>query len=341
MGSNSIFGVLALMVFFGLINSSLNERDRRAADDTYGYIKYTTAHEIARSGINIALKRVADSSTVTNVVGVLDGGSYNVSLTRINDTLNIVSSARFSDTTYRIISKLIVYSKPFPGSFGAAVGLDVDNVNFTIPNDKKSSGFAIDGFNHDTSGNRLTDTLGVPGVAVTTATDTTKVLISSKVIDGTEDVVYNPGLVNPADFVDEYIAQADTIISTNGNLTGGRYGSAVNPAIVYINGGADPSNDLKITGTFSGWGILVIHGSATINGTFDWKGLVIVYGNTNLEFDASSGNAHFIGAVLMGGPSGSTFYMNGKARIEYSTSTLNTSKNIGKLLAYHILDWYE
>jgi hypothetical protein len=342
MGSNSIFGVIALMVFFGLINSSLNERDRRAGEDTYGYIEYSTAREIARSGINIALKKVADSSSVTNVVGSLDGGSYNVSLTRISDTLNIISTARFSDTTYKIKTQLRVYTKPFPGSFGAAVGLDVQNVNFSIGTNGNK--ILIDGNNYDTSGQTKVGSGNVAGVEVLTKTDSVAVWAYNKQIDGAPDVGVNSNLNNPLAYVDEYIADADyhlTLTSPLNNSTKLDFGSYNNPKIVYLDAGSDSNNVMSIKGNITGWGILVLHGSVAFGGTITWKGLVIVYDETHLDFSASTGNPTFIGALLMGGPPGSKFTTTGSALFRYSSQTLNTSKNIGKLLAYHILDWYE
>ncbi|MDI6766357.1 MAG: hypothetical protein QME52_05995 [Bacteroidota bacterium] len=344
MGSNSIFGVLALMFFFTVINSSMNERDKHAADETYGYIKYTYAREIARSAINIALKKVSDSVSIKSVSGKLDGGTYTVSISKVDSFMDLTSTAKFNDTIYNIQTKLLVFSKPFP-KFRAAVGLHVEDVGFGIVNGKnKNPATTINGYNHDTSGNRLYDSLGVPGVSVIKASDTAKILTPPypNQIDGTKDANYDPELPNPAKFADLYIAQADTIISAtkpiNSNAT---FGSYINPAIVYIDGGPDTNSSVKINGNLSGWGILVIHGNTVFNGNLTWKGLVIVYGETAISFSASSGNATIIGSILMGGASGSEFSTNGSVAFKYSTETLENGQNIGKLLAYRIIDWYE
>ncbi len=344
MGSNSIFGVLALMFFFTVINSSMNERDKHAADDTYGYIKYTYAREIARSAINIALKKVSDSVSIKSVYGKLDGGTYTVSISKVEPVMDISSHAMFNDTNYKIQAKLLVYPKPFP-TVGAAVGLHVNDVDFGIVNGKnKNPSTTINGYNHDTSGNRLYDTLGVPGVTVIKASDTAKILTPPypNQIDGPRDANYDPNLPDPAEFVDLYIAQADTIISAtkpmNSNAT---FGRSTNPAIVYIDGGPDTNSSIKINGNLSGWGILVIHGNTVFNGNLTWKGLVIVYGETAITFSASSGNATILGSILMGGAPGSEFTTNGSVSFKYSTETLKRAQYIGKLLAYRIIDWYE
>jgi len=55
----------------------------------------------------------------------------------------------------------------------------------------------------------------------------------------------------------------------------------------------------------------------------------------------AKGTPRIIGSLLMGGPPGSTLEMRGTANILYSSEALRQAQWIGKLLAYHILDWYE
>ncbi len=336
MGSNSIFGVLALMVFFGLINSSLNERDRRAEDDTYGYIKYTTAREIARSGINVALKKLSDSSSIASVTGSLDGGTYTVSLTRVDTIMNITSVARFNDTSYRISSRLLVYPKPFPKDT-AAVSLRVPNVGMIMRGTP-----LIDGHNYDINGSNPSDSGEVAGVAVLTQSDSTNISIFGGYIDGAQDIIVNPALSDPNAYINEYMASADYTLNPSGSPYSGNtpYGSSNNPKIVFING-SDSTHPVKISGTIEGWGILVVSGYFQLTGTMDWHGLVVVSSNSVFDLSLAKGTPRIIGSLLMGGGSGSVIEMRGNASILYSSAALNQAQWIGKLLAYHILDWYE
>jgi len=344
MGSNSFLGVLALMIFFGLINSSLNERDRRAEEDTYGYIKYSTAREIGRSSINIALKKLSDSSSITSVSGNLDGGTYNVSISRLDSIMDIVAVAKFSDTTYKIRTKLLVYAKPFPSS-RAAVGLHIDTLGSFGLNPGKSVKIMIDGRNYDSSGANPSWTGAVPGVSVLNPYDSSLVKPSdTSKIYGTKDVVIDPNLADPRVFVDEYIANADIRYNADPSkyqtvFPCGQWGTATNPKITYLNG-IDSTHQLKVNGVTNGWGVLVLKGNIWFNGSLEFHGLVVLYGDSQLDFD-DLGNAKIIGSLLMGGANGSTFKMNGSAQILYSSDALRDAQYIGKLLAYHILDWYE
>lgn len=336
MGSNSFLGVLTLMIFFGLINSSLNERDRRAEEDTYGYIKVTTAREIGRSSINIALKKLSDSSSITLVAGNLDGGTYNVSLSRDDSIMNVTSTARFSDSTYRIISRLLVYPKPFPTD-SAAVSLHVNSVGMIM----KGTPF-IDGHNYDINGENPSDTGAVPGIAVLTSTDSVNLAKYGGYISGSQDLAVNPNLPNPEAFVDQYMASAHYVLTPSGSPYSGNmtYGSILEPKIVFIDG-SDSTHPVKISGGIQGWGILVVRGFFQLTGTMDWHGLVVVSSSTVFDFSLAKGNPRIIGSLLMGGPAGSTLEMRGTSSILYSSEALHQAQWIGKLLAYHILDWYE
>ncbi|MBI5020281.1 MAG: hypothetical protein HZB59_02500 [Ignavibacteriales bacterium] len=336
MGSNSFLGVLTLLIFFGLINSSLNERNRRASDDTYGYIKITTAREIGRSSINIALKKLSDSSSITSVSGTLDGGSYIVSLTRADSIMNITSTSRFNDSTYRIISKLLVYPKPFPKD-SAAVSLHVNSIGM-----KMNGTPLIDGLNYDINGENPSETGSVAGIAVLSKTDSTNLAKFGGYINGSQDIVVNPGLPDPDAFVAEYMASAHYVLTPGGSPYSGNtsYGSPTEPKIVFIDG-RDSTHPVKISGGIQGWGILVVRGFFQLTGTMDWHGLVVVSSSSVFDFSLAKGTPRIIGSLLMGGPAGSTLEMRGTSKILYSSEALRQSQWIGKLLAYHILDWYE
>lgn len=315
----------------------MNERDKHAADDTYGYIKYSNAREIARSAINIALRKVSDSTSTVFDSGQLDGGTYSVSLSRVDSFMDVTSIARFSDTTYRILSHLLVYPKPFP-EVGAAVGLNVDSVGMTM----KGTPF-IDGHNYDINGQNPSDSGAVPGVAVLTSKpDSVTVAKYGAYIDGSTDVAINSNMADPEAFVDLYMSTAKYVLTPAGSPYSGNqtYGDMANPQIVFIDG-SDSTKAVKVSGTIQGWGILVVRGYFQLTGTIDWHGLVVVASDAVFDFSLAKGTPRIIGSLLMGGPPHSTLEMRGTAQILYSSTTIDKAKYIGKLLAYHILDWYE
>ena len=56
MGNNAIITVVGLGIIFLISNTTLNLRDRDAYDNTYGYVEYLAARDIARSSIQITLR---------------------------------------------------------------------------------------------------------------------------------------------------------------------------------------------------------------------------------------------------------------------------------------------
>jgi hypothetical protein len=81
------------------------------------------------------------------------------------------------------------------------------------------------------------------------------------------------------------------------------------------------------------------------SGTFEFFGLTIVYGAQNKVDVTASGNATFVGGLIMAGGKESSFTINGQgndpASIKYSSAALYNAKFIRKLLAYKVVDWWE
>jgi len=340
MGSNSLISVFALFFVFSILFSSMNERDRHAADSTYGYMKLTTAREITRSSINIALKKISQDLyklSADSLSGNLDGGEYKVTWFRENDTLlNLMAKGKFSDSMCLIKTKLLIYSKPFPKD-SAAVSLHVNSVGMIMKGTP-----LIDGHNYDINGNNPSDSGAVPAVAVLSKTDSANLAKFGSYLDGSQDLLVNPALPDPEAFVNQYMANADYILTPSGSPYSGNmnYGDTTHPKIVFIDG-SDSTHPVKISGTIQGWGILVVRGFFQLTGTMDWHGLVVVSSSSVFDFTLAKGTPRIIGSLLMGGPPGSTLEMRGTANILYSSAALHQSQWIGKLLAYHVVDWYE
>ena len=116
------------------------------------------------------------------------------------------------------------------------------------------------------------------------------------------------------------------------------------PQIVYVNG------DLTLSGSSTGYGILIVTGTLTLKGTLAWNGLILVVGQGNFQMD---GTNTVNGAVLVAdtnNPSGAMLSVNGpptygvngggnsNGGINYSGSCL---ANATQLTTFHVISMRE
>ena len=77
MGSNAIFAVLGFIVVFTIVDMSMNKSNLRSYENTYGYVKHSAARDIARNSIQLVLRKIDSTKTITSsdlsVSGSLDG----------------------------------------------------------------------------------------------------------------------------------------------------------------------------------------------------------------------------------------------------------------------------
>jgi len=241
------------------------------------------------------------------------------------------------DTVKQMYLRLRRQPIPFP-TVGEAVGLRVPNVDFQM-----NGSPSIDGHNHDIYGNLLPPSSNdKPGVGVLTPNpDSITVAAYDGMIVGTQDVVVDPTMSDPSQYVNDYISAADRVFSPGvygGNMT---WGTQAAPQIVYSNG---ESGEVRFTGTVEGWGILVVKGSLRNSGNFTFHGLVIGYNDVTIRKDTvglSTGTPNIVGGIVMAGNSGSLFQMKGNDNVSYSKDALELAKYINKLQVYHVMKWYE
>jgi Tfp pilus assembly protein PilX len=112
--------------------------------------------------------------------------------------------------------------------------------------------------------------------------------------------------------------------------------SASSPQIVYANG------DLTISGSGTGYGILVVTGNLTFKGTVQWNGLILVVGAGNFQTD---GTNSFYGAVVVANTSSGsigtpTFGVNGGGNggVNYSSACVAQAT---QLTTYHSVSFRE
>ncbi len=117
----------------------------------------------------------------------------------------------------------------------------------------------------------------------------------------------------------------------------GTWGTSTAPQITQITGNA------QITGTISGYGVLIVNGSLNIAGNFTFNGLVIATGgNVSVQV---TGNAGIYGSLLVSPPtvSGSTVLdVRGNAHIQYDSCALASANGWASLpKKAKLLAWQE
>jgi hypothetical protein len=347
MGKMALLVVMSLSLVVGIITYTINKSKNTLVENVTGFQKYTSARNIAHTGVNMMLSKMdANDTSVTNYLqpNMQAMKIFNISSgictvyarlasvdTSKRDTVDLIARSRFMDTTRYMKIRLRRQPVPFP-TVGEAVGLRIPDANFTM-----SGTPSIDGRNH-TIGGALTaqpDTSNKPGVGVLNPADTTQVLLYGSKIDGTKDVVVDSNMSNPISYVEEYINAADVSYTTGTYGSNMTWGSVSEPWIVSVEG------DVKFSGNIEGWGILIVHGDITLTGTFTFHGLVVAYKEMQIDVTFAKGTPDVIGGLLMAGPAGSTFDMRGSSAISYSKDAIELAKYINKLQWYKVVYWYE
>lgn len=352
MGKMAFLLVMGLSIAVGIVTYTVNRSKNQLVENVTGFQKYTTARNIAHTGINMLLSRmdshdsaILDSLVpgkkavmVTNFLAGKCTVTAQLASPSALDTIDVLCNAWFMDTTKYMKLRLRRKPVPFP-VVSQAVGLRVPNVNFKISGAGGVYGF-IDGRNHDEDGvlTPQPDTANLPGVGVLNPADTTDILTYADKINGTSDVVIDSTLFDPAVYVDEYINAANLTYNDGSVISSATWGTKTDPWIVYCKG------DVHISGTVTGWGILVVNGDLRVSGRIDFHGLVIAYKETVIDVLETGGGSkisNIIGGMLVAGPAGSSFEMRGNHTTVYSKKALEIAKYISKLQWYSILYWYE
>jgi hypothetical protein len=338
MGRTAIILVIGLGIAFGFISNSIRSGINILTANSVSYNKYSIARNLARTAIHATLRAYDRGLDPIPTTGTFNGGTWNVHLTTSVDTLWIVSTGTYADSSYTMWVRLLRSTKPFPVP-NAAIGIRAAPVNFNL------TGHAgVDGRNHNLDGT-LTGSGDLPGVTTMNKTDSSNVAAA-----GGTNIVGNPpekvdtSTVDPNAFLNEYLANADYVYNTSGTYAGQSWGSATSPVVVYCNAGADTSFSIKFTGGVTGYGILVVQGNVQFNGGVNFVGLVVVSGfNTVVSFGAS-GTPQILGGLIVAGNNGASVTLKGTGttgKITYSSAAIQQAMNIGKLRYYKILSWYE
>lgn len=349
MGNSSIITVLGLLVIFGIISANLNQRSLETSADSYGYVKYCTAKDIARTAVRVTLRRVDTLNALDpafTMNGSLFGGTYTVQGTSKGDTVRLKATSHYIDTSYSISTTLLRLRSSFPGVvFRTAMAMDPAPNNFSV-----DPTAVIDGRDHDTTSaltaSRAND---AAAIMVKTAADSARVrnAISNPLYNLVGGIVVDPLAIDLTSFADQVIANADynyvaTSYTRNLLISRTTFGAPNSPVIVYVDG--RDTNTVTFTQNCVGYGILLIEGGVTFKGSVKWNGLIITSAGSRVGVTQIGQNAIVLGSSIFIGAANSKFYLLKGAKILFSSQTLTKAKNIPKLPQQNVLrvlDWYE
>jgi hypothetical protein len=344
MGRTSMIVVLALSVTLGVLGINLRGTTRDLIDVHAGYYKYTNARNNARTGIHRYLRYVdgiPGQSGPIPLTATLDNGDYSLVVRTQGDTLWLTSTGTCADSSYTMYVKLLFTPKPFPKARGAiSIAATPATITFT-------GQAMVDGHNYDETGTTLVGSGDLPGVTLKNPDDSSSIAAAGAGghILGLPPISTDPNLMDPLAFMQEYIASAQYVFNTPGNV-GGNYtfGSSTNPVIVVCDAGPDTSINIRFTGNITGYGILAINGNVKFSGGFNWYGLVIAYGKNNIVDFEAMGTPKIVGGVIVAGNAGATLVLKGTGtggKVLYSSDALDKARHIGRLLYYSVVEWYE
>jgi hypothetical protein len=207
------------------------------------------------------------------------------------------------------------------------------------PNLRIAGTSRVDGHNYNVagalvgSGDMLGMTIAAPGtsanlLATLDPGEQTRVLGSTPAPSLGSTASYTQAQVNN---VVTQAHNAAQVVWTNSVIAGNRtYGTVAGPQYVVYREG-----DVRIAGTISGAGLLVVNGNLTISGTMTWYGVIVVTG----RLSCGSGTAHLYGGTVLG-DLGDDFDLRGTADVRYSHQAIDLAIHLtGRYVAFN--GWQE
>ena len=303
------------------------------------------ARNLARAAVHATL-RAYDRDSIPPTEGTdvsFNQGVYRIdSLRATGDTLRMVTTGVYAESSYTMRLTLFRTTRPFP-SVNAAIGIRASPVNFTMTGAQSE----VNGNNWSEDGSTLVGSGDLPGVTSMTSADSASILAAGAGrIYGSVAVSKDTSTPNPASYIDEYIANADYIF-TSGTVSGNRtFGSSSDPVIVICDSPADTNYSVRFQGNVTGYGILAVRGNLVLGGTFNWYGLVICFGESNSVEFGGNGSPGIVGGLIVAQPGSGSASLTLKGsgnqgKVKYSSASLERARNIDRLRYYTILDWYE
>jgi hypothetical protein len=268
-------------------------------------------------------------------------GGYTYSVTAAASAGNPQNAGRFVATadgtegTHRVIAASVIRDS-VPGSAGAI---------YLSSNNATDATFNGDAFSVNGNDRNLNGTAGsrppVPGIATRNDTNTNEARnsLSNQQKDDVQGLGYMagspptpsimtagsaPSVTQMNQLINDLLALGPTYVDTvsGTQITGNKtYGTTTTPRITHFDGGG-----LTIgAGTVDGAGIMIVEGDLKVLGTFSFDGLILVRGTTQIGNDVTGGLTDITGNATLYGSLWSenlNLKVSGSAVVSYSSQAL-------------------
>ena len=177
----------------------------------------------------------------------------------------------------------------------------------------------------------------IPGIATTYSGTTTEIVGPSGSLTSTQygqvtGQGSNPSVSTSSTILDVYqmaqnlialgVEGVDKQTLGHGNYSSGIWGTTLSPMITHITG------DATMTGSLTGWGVLIIDGDMKLRGGFTFNGLVICLGDADVNGGGGGDLAKVWGTLLIrastSSDSSDELRVAGGGNVYYSSLTLKT-----------------
>jgi len=242
-------------------------------------------------------------------------------------------------------ARRVVQVKLATGAFDGAPGAIHLAADGGVDATFRGNSFEIDGRNYNQLGTLLND-LQKPGISTRTEEVNDEVInsLATGQMDNVKGLGFSTSPLTPSvikgngpsvadldTFVADLLARPGLVTRNDHQLNGNEvFGTVLTPQITYLT-----DDDLRLSGTASGAGILIVDGSITITGTLDFIGLIIVRGDTIIESYIQgdnpdetlvSGDANVYGSLWTGNL---LITVAGNATVGYCQVCLQLVDNVG------------
>ena len=109
-------------------------------------------------------------------------------------------------------------------------------------------------------------------------------------------------------------------------------GTTSDPKITYVNGNVGFTD-------VSGAGILIINGNVKLSGNFNFYGIVLVYGQSTIETNMIGNNGIYGGTIIVG--DNVNVKADGNASFYYSSEAIALAQMNLKSSRFEIVSWWE
>lgn len=335
MGRTTIYLVLGVSVIVTMLIMSLNSNAYQGLDSTVDYYDKTTARLIANSGIEIYLEKLRRNKGLTGSFpsNKLLNGTYDINISGPDSALQVRSIAHFSGVTHTSIAAARRRPMDIPG-VKSALYLSAETIDLHL-----NGNVDINGNDHNINGTPGPG-IALPGMGVDSPGDSTYVVndLSKRISKAITGAGAAPSVRDVNDKTDwlkvtqDYIFSADIVLPTGTYSSGLTFGTVAEPKITYCNGSVDFTSA-------SGAGIMIVNGDLKLSGNFTFYGIIIVYGTSTIRTQ-TIGNNSIYGATIVVGDDVS-IDSQGNAEFYYSSQAIQLAKANLKSSRFEILNWWE